>query len=359
MFALASCQKKQAALQKIETITVPFSGKITKIDAIHYNHNHCLLLVKATQNKEQFFIYNLQQKVLVKKFENPQSFHWHYNTSMNNRLVFTDFMGSFMIYNLTDDTFKIYASNELGFDDIYISSIDKGGENSLICGLMPSLKTSEKCRSNDVKTATEGYILYTRENELLELFFDKDSLTDAKLFLKSYLQTYVFQDKGLGSPSVNIIKQSQNRFILSSRFNDTVYFINPEQTQAFKLKSKLKNISTEIVSYEYLKNPSDFAQRCSQNYSTQPGISKMFYDEKNQHLFIYILDEKKENAKRNANLLLTDNKGNVLDELSLDSEIYSRYGFLIEDKYYIAKTFDYEKDTLIYFDVYKYCSNEL
>lgn len=348
-----NCTQDQGSIKLAKEIEIPFQGKTRRMLPVNYNSNDCICIEDVFQDSISLRIFNLENGNELLSINHPKPFDWLLRSSLKDNLLFSDRNGNFILFDLQTETTSYYKASDfniLNRDFFDIQSFSPDGTH-LVAEFRETRETNELIMKNTIS----GYKQLNKESLLIELSLENGTLKFVDTIAYGFREKYIFGKHGFGMLYTYIDRLNNDSYILTSPYNNEIFFINNDSQKYIKVKSKINDIAVDIEPYStYKKSPHEFNHNISENYSTQPHISKINYDEKSELIHLRIWN----GEDNELNLLTLNLDGKTLAESTINME-HIKTHFYHQGQQYFIKKHNYEKDSLIHIDVYQYISNQV
>ncbi|MEA1874519.1 MAG: hypothetical protein U9N51_08855 [Bacteroidota bacterium] len=317
---------------------------------VNYNNNKCICIEEVFQDSINLRIFNLKNGNELLTIKHPKPFDWFLRSGLKNHLLFSERNGNFILLNLDTKTTDYYKASDFGIinrDFFTLRSFSPDGTY-----LVADFKETKENEMLTMENTISGYKLFSEESLLVELSLENGALKFNDTITYGFKKNYFWGEDGFGLSYTYIDKLDNNAYILTSPYNDEIFFINEDSEKSIKVKSKLRNIAVDVEPYNtYEKSPRKFNENISDNYANQPHISSINYDKKTERIHLEIWNGK----EKNMNLLTLNCDGKTLAESTINME-HIKTHFYYQGKQYFIRKHNYEKNSHIYIDVYQYIS---
>jgi hypothetical protein len=345
-----SCTQYQGEIKLVETIEIPFQGKTRIMIPLNYNNNACICIEDVFQDSINLRIFNLKNSYELLTIKHPKPFSWLLMSGLKDHLLFSERNGNFILLNLDTETTDYYKASDFGItnrDFFTIYSFSPDGTH-----LVADFKETEENVALTMKNTISGCKLFSKESLLVELSLENGALKFRDTITYGFKENYFWGEDGFGLSYTYIDKVDNDAYILTSPYNDEIFFISEDSEKSIKVKSKLRNISVDVEPYStYEKSPRKFNENISENYANQPHIKSINYDEETERIHLKIWN----GEEKTMNLLALNCDGKTLAESTINMEHIQTY-FYYQGKQYFIRNHNHEKDSLIHIDVYQYIS---
>ncbi len=346
-----SCTQYQGEIKLVEEIEIPFQGKTRLIRPVNYNNSDCICIEEVFQDSINLRIYHLENGNELLTIKHPKPFNWFLSSGLKDHLLFSERNGSFILLNLDTETTSYYMASDFGIlnrDFFNLHSFSPDGTH-----LVADFKETKENQALTMKNIISGCKLFSKESLLVELSLENEALKFKDTIAYGFKEKYFFGKDGFGLSYTYIDRLDNDSYILTSPYNDEIFFITDDSEKSIKVKSKLRNIAVDVEPYStYEKSSRKFNKNISENYANQPHISSINYEKKTERIHLKIWN----GEEKTMNLLTLNCDGKTLAESTINME-HIKTNFYYQGKQYFIRKHNYEKDSHINIDVYQYISD--